>query len=189
MSEQQLIKRCLKKDKKAWGLFVDKYSRLVYWAIRRRLAISKLEHNQVDIEDIFQEVFLTILKSEKLLQSKDLKNLSGWIAMVASSRTVDFMRRKISRREDLNLDSLVFKEDFDRQGIFDRDLTSLVREIISNLSDKERVIISLSLIEGKTHKEIAQILNVPMNTVSTVIARAKEKLKKELQNRGIGENF
>ena len=189
MNEQEIIKRCLAKDKKAWSLFIDKYSRLVYWAIHRQLSIAKLEHSQADIDDIFQEVFLTILKGDKLFQLKNPRKLSGWLAMIAPSRAVDFMRQKISRGQSLNLDDLVFKDGDFKQDIFDRDISALLREIIGGLANKERIVISLNLLEDKTHKEIAQILGIPVNTVSTVVVRAKEKLRKELNNRGIGENF
>ncbi len=177
MSEQELINRCLRKDKKAWSRFVDKYSRLVYWAIHRRLNISKFEYDQADIEDIFQEVFLTILKGDRLQQVNQVKKLSGWVAMVASSRAFDFMRKKIRRREDFNLDSLGLEtEAIDEQPI-------LVQEIIDNLPERERRIISLNLLEARTHAEIAEILNLPINTVSTIIARTKEKLRKIIERK------
>ena len=60
-NESELIKRCLNKDKKAWGEFVDKYSRLVYWAIHKKMATTRFNCQQADIEDIFQDVFLSIL--------------------------------------------------------------------------------------------------------------------------------
>ena len=189
MSEQELIKRCLEKDKKAWSIFVDKYSRLVYWAIQRRLGLSNFEFSQADVEDIFQEVFLTILKDEKLRQLKNPKNLSGWIAMVASRRAIDFIRQKISRREDFNPENLRLVVGTMYELPLQRDTEELVKEIIESLPEKERTIISLSLFEGKTHKEIGEILNMPANTVSTIISRAKEKVKTALENRGIDENF
>ncbi|MBU1113049.1 MAG: sigma-70 family RNA polymerase sigma factor [Candidatus Omnitrophica bacterium] len=189
MSEQKLIRRCLKEDKKAWGIFIDKYSKLVYWAIQRCLGLSNFKSNQADIDDIFQEVFLSILKDRKLTQVKDPKSLSGWVARVASSRSIDFIRQKINCREDLVLDKIVFRNDTLEPDFFIRDSADLVKEIIDSLPDKERKIISLNLLEGKTHKEIAADLAIPLNTVSTIISRTKEKVKQALQNRGIDENF
>jgi RNA polymerase sigma-70 factor (ECF subfamily) len=189
MNEQELTKRCLKKDKKAWSLFIDKYSRLVYWAIRRQMSIAKLEHGQADIDDIFQEVFLTILKGDKLLQLKNPKKLSGWLAMIASNRTLNFLCRRVNRVQNLDVDNLLFRDNSVKQDLLNREITYLVQEIVGSLSNKEKLIISLNLFQEKTHKEIASILGMPINTVSTVIARTKEKLKKELKNKGIGENF
>ncbi len=189
VNEAELIKRCLKKDKQAWSLFVEKYSRLVYWAIRKRLAASNFKYNEADIEDIFQEVFLAVLKGDKLAQLKDPPLLSGWLAMVAANKTTDFMRQRAHREQNVSLDSSLFKDDSFKQVLFDRDIAALIREIIAELSDKEKIVISLNLLEGRTHNEISRILGIPVNTVSTLIARTKEKLKAQLERKGIEDYF
>ena len=189
MNEQEIIKGCLRKDKKAWDLFIKKYSRLVYWAIGRRLQASNFRRNQSDIEDIFQEVFLKVLNDSKLFQLKDPKFIPGWLAMTASNMTVDFMRRQSRQEESLDLSIGIFKDDNFKQDIIGRDISLAIEEIISSLSDKERMIISLNLLQERTHREVAQIVGAPVNTVSTVIARTKEKLKKELQKREIADYF
>jgi len=188
MSEAELIKRCIKKDKKAWNAFVEKYSRLVYWAIRKRLSMSSFGCDEADIEDIFQEVFLAVLTAEKLSQLNDPKFIPGWLAMVASNKTVDFMRQKVHRQQNLVVDIPVKDNTFE-QNLLSQDVVFVIKELINTLSDKERIIISLNLLEEKTHKEIADILGMPANTISTVIWRSKEKLKEKLKKRGISNNF
>lgn len=187
MNERELIELCLKKDKKAWGLFVQKYSGLVYWAIGKRLAASNFKRGESEVEDIFQEVFLSVLKGNNLTQIKDPKFIPGWLAMVASHKTVDFMRREINRQEELTFDGQVFQSNAFVRDIAGREISYVVGEVINTLSDKERVIISLNLLRERTHREISQIVGAPINTVSTVIARAKEKLRKELQKREIAD--
>ena len=189
MNESELIKRCITKDKKAWGIFIEKYSRLIYWAIRKRLAMSSFGCDETDVEDIFQEVFLTVLKDNKLNQLKDPKFIPGWLAMVASNKAVDFMRQKAHREHNLIVDTPVFKDNTFEQDLLSQDVIFAIKELINTLSDKERIIISLNLLEEKPHKEIADILNIPVNTISTIIARTKEKLKEKLKKRGIGNNF
>lgn len=187
MNESEIINACLNRDKKAWDLFIGKYSKLVYWAIRKRLKASNFKPDEADLEDIFQEVFLTILKGNSLSQLKDLKFIPGWLAMIASNKTSDYMRRSQRQEENLGIDLGILKDDSFKKNILNRDTSFTIREVISSLSDKERVIISLNLLQERTHKEIAQIVGAPVNTVSTVIARAKEKLKKELQNREVSD--
>jgi RNA polymerase sigma-70 factor, ECF subfamily len=187
MNEAELIKRCLKKDKKAWALFLDKYSNLVYWAIRRRLSASSFLYNENDIDDIFQEVFLSILSGRKLAQIKDVNRLSGWLAMLASNKAFDIMLQKVRSREVLNFQESFFPEVGGDNASLPADTAVLVKEAIDGLSDRERVVISLNLLEEKTHKEIAFILGIPVNTVSTVISRTKQKLAKILDKMGIGD--
>ena len=185
MKVHKIIEGCLKKDKESWDLFVQKYSKLIYWAIRKRLGVSSFEYSQDDIDCVFQEVFLSILNGDKLLQLKNMKTIASWLAVMASNKTVDFMRRKIKGNERFIPDMPIFSDDSSRQELGKRDLLGLLGDIINNLSSKEKIIITLNLIENRTHKEIAGIVGMPMNTVSTTIARTKEKLKKELINKGL----
>jgi len=189
MNDAELIKRCLSKDKKAWNLFIQKYSRLIYWAIQKRLSLSGFSCNQADIEDIFQDVFVTILRDNKLLQLKNAQYLAGWLSMIASSRAVDFMRRKAHREHSLVVDPPALKDITLTQQLSDRDFAAQIKEIVASLSDRERIIISLNVLEGKTHKEIAHIVGSPINTISTVIARTKEKIKNKLRKRGTEDFF
>ncbi|MCQ9205671.1 MAG: sigma-70 family RNA polymerase sigma factor [Omnitrophica bacterium] len=185
MNEIKLIDRCLKKDKKAWDLFVQQYSKLIYWAIRKRSAASSFELSQDDINCIFQQVFLSILEGNKLLQLKDGKAIAGWLTIIAFNKTVDFMRRRIRDNKRLIPDMPILSSSNFEQELFHRDLLNVISNIIDTLPSKEKIVISLNLLKGRTHKEIAGIINIPVNTVSTIIARTKEKLKKELVKQGI----
>ncbi len=185
MNEIELIRRCLQKEKKAWDVFVRKYSKLIYWAIRKRLNASGFKFSQDDIDGIFQEVFLSILEGDKLGQLKDPKIIPGWLAIIASNKTVDFMRRTIREDRRLVVDMPVLKDDNFKQELHQRDLIDLIGSSINSLSAKAKIVISFNLLQGRTHKEIASIMNMPVNTVSTLIARAKEKLKQDLERKGI----
>lgn len=188
MNEPELIRRCLKREKEGWDIFVRKYSRLIYWAIRKRLNISGFVFDEEDVKCIFQEVFLSILGGQKLSQLRDVNLISGWLAMVASNKTVDFMREKIRDGKRFASDPAVLGNNQFQQELFDRELIDIVENIIDTLSAKEKVVITLNLFEGRTHKEIAHILGISVNTVSTIIARTKGKLKEELRKKGIKDN-
>ncbi|MFA6280927.1 MAG: sigma-70 family RNA polymerase sigma factor [Candidatus Omnitrophota bacterium] len=184
MDEAELIVRCINKDKKAWDIFVERYAKLIYWAIKKRFSASSFSFNEYDAQNVFQEVFLTLLENDKLVQIKDTKLISGWLAMVASNKTIDFMREKISSNQYFAA-GFVFADNECSQQLLSREITGIVKELIDGLRDKEKIIISLNLFDGKTHQEIADMLGVSINTVSTTIARVKEKLKKELEKKGI----
>jgi len=159
---------------------VQKYSKLIYWAIRKRLEASGFEYNQDDIDCIFQEVFLSILNGDKLLQLKNIKTIASWLAVIASNKTIDIMSRKAKENERFMQDMPDFNDNGTQRELEKRDLMVLLNGIIDNLSSKEKIVITLNLIENRTHKEIAGIVGIPTNTVSTTICRAKEKLRTEL---------
>jgi len=185
MDESELIKRCINKDKRAWDTFVQKYSKVVYWAIKKRLSMSDFSFHEEDVNDIFQEIFLSIIEGDKLLQIKNTKLIAGWLAMVSFNKAVDFMRNKIRSKERFIHEESALKDDTPRKRLCNKDLAGVIKIIMNSLSAKEKVIIRLNLLEGMTHKEIAHTTRLPINTVSTIIARTKEKLRRGLEKRGI----
>jgi RNA polymerase sigma-70 factor (ECF subfamily) len=94
------------------------------------------------------------------------------------------MRKKIHNRQRFS-EYAAPPDNTYEQRLFNGEIVNTVKYIINGLTDKEKIIISLSLFEEKTHKEIADMLGTAINSVSTVIARTKEKLRKELLKRGI----
>ena len=64
----------------------------------------------------------------------------------------------------------------------------LLDDIFSELSSKEQACFEYCYLNNKTHREIAQLLDLPQDTVSTIIRRTKEKLKNRLKQIGF-ENF
>ncbi|MFH1771661.1 MAG: sigma-70 family RNA polymerase sigma factor [Candidatus Omnitrophota bacterium] len=184
MKEQELIQRCLNKDLLAWNIFIDKYSKLIYWAIKKRLTKFGFQFNQDDINTIFQEVFVVILEKNKLSQLDNAEFLPGWLAMIASNKASDFLRESALKDKYFVSDIEPFQNVYLSENSSNSQLNYVIKEIINTLSNKEKIIISLNLLEGRTHREIAHALSLSVNTVSTVIARTKQKLKKELKEIG-----
>ena len=56
------------------------------------------------------------------------------------------------------------------------------KDALNNLKPKYREVATLNFIEGRSYKEIANILQIPINTVKVTLLRAKEMLQNELQN-------
>lgn len=111
--------------------------------------------------------------------------ISGWLAVTASNQAVDFMRRKIKENDRFISEVPDFGDDRLKEELVQRDLSRLIERIINGLSSKEKIVISLNLIEGRTHRDIAGIVGMPVNSISTIIFRVKQKLKKELTKRGL----
>jgi len=82
-------------------------------------------------------------------------------------------------REDI-LDS---KDPYD--ALVDNELAAFINEFIKRLPQRERMILTLNFFYGKKHREITQMLKIPANTVSTIIKRTKDLLRKELNKKGL----
>ena len=79
----------------------------------------------------------------------------------------------------MNLDSL---ETFDNNLFSDQDIEKLISRALDALPEKCRAIFIMSKIEGKKHNEIAQELNISINTVGSQIGIAYKKLRTELKD-------
>jgi len=202
-TDQELIESCIRKDKRAWDIFVERYSKVVFWAIRDRLKRFGYNFDEGDIEDIHQDVFISLWSDNKLAQVKDRSRVAGWLAMVAGNAAIDYFK-KMKRQSPPN--SLSLYEEIYKSGdggdktLEDvlpsqdagpgkrahlNDIFELVDSAINSLKPKEKIVVKLNLLHGMRHRDIAEALKMPVNTVSTTIARAKEDLKVKLRRKGI----
>ena len=94
MDERELVKRCLGGNADAWGELVERFSGLIYWAIKRKLNKCDLTYLISDVEDIYQRLFASIWEKKSLLSVSDRGNIAPWLVVLASNFTVSFIREK-----------------------------------------------------------------------------------------------
>lgn len=127
-----------------------------------------------EAEDIAQDVFL-LLHAKPVRFSSD-EHMKAWLLRVAINKSKNFKRSfRISRTRSISDDIA---------GEYSMDVTDIeVRELIENLPHKYSSVIYLHFYEGYTTKEIAEILGKNENTVSSLLQRAKAKLRSEFDRR------
>ncbi len=204
-TSEELIRDCIRKDRRAWDIFVERYSKVVYWAIRDRLRRFGYDFNDSDVEDIHQDVFISLWAGKALAQIKDRTKIAGWIAMVAGNAAIDYFKR-LRRQSPPNSISL-FKEiyadsDGESKALEDilpskdeapdeqaqlKEVYQIIEDEIDSLNAKEKIIIKLNLLHGMRHREISEALKMSIDTVSTTIARTKEQLKGKLRRKGLSD--
>lgn len=187
LSDANLVVRCIRGEKSAWEEFVGRFSDVIFWAIKKKLNCINHHYNQQDIEDIFQDVFILLWSKGKLRQIKDRVSISGWLVMVAANCTVDYLRSKriwLARSETLT-DKADFA-DYTASESIDREKTAkLLDEVLQALPAREVIVLKLNYLYDKTHQQIAGILKIPQNSVSSIIKRTKERLRQGLKKQGL----
>ncbi|MDD5681145.1 MAG: sigma-70 family RNA polymerase sigma factor [Candidatus Omnitrophica bacterium] len=184
-SDKELVKQCLSGSAEAWSTFIDRFSGLVYWAIKRKLNRYYSAYLTSDIEDIYQRLFASIWEKRSLSSVSDRDNIAPWLIVLASNLAIDFMRSK-KREQDflqnrLTAEVPMMDED---SVVFVKEKLDLLDEAMRCLNEKERLYLELNYLSGKKHKEIAETFNMPVNSVSTIIARAKDKVKRFIEEKG-----
>lgn len=142
---------------------IEKYGDMV-----RRISFLYFS-NVADVEDVFQEVFLQyFLNMEKI---KDEKHKKAWLCRVTFNKCND-LSKSYWRKNVVSLDKIDIPFDSDEQS----ELITAVLKLKGAYKD----IIYMHYYEGYTIPEIAEILNKNINSVYSLLRRAKAKLKKEL---------
>ena len=173
--------------------FVNKYSRLVYIAIEKRLRECGVTLPREEVLDLQQDVFTSILEGGKLDTIRKPDSMPYWIAIVSANAAMQYLRkrRRIEPERTLSLFDkigetevmeLVSSSGLSASEEMDRDaLSGRIDAAIESLPVKEKLVIKLSILHDKKYEEIADILSLPKGTVSNYIKRAKEKLKEHLK--------
>ena len=158
-----------------------------------------------DIEDCFQELFLRVY--EKYSSFDRSSNKSGWLFKAMKNIMHEFCREKKKYSDHTISDELVseFEEDFQGETdlIFDiitnhSGEAQLVQTILSNLTEKERLLYRLRYIEKLSTDKIAEQLSLPSGTVRGRLSDLKRKVEKLIREydtlqwnkyKKISENF
>ncbi len=131
-----------------------------------RLALSILGSRQ-DAEDVCQSVFLRLLEGRMRRQEGKERQ---WLLTCAANEAKSALRR-LSRRAELT-ENIPAPE----AG------TSEVLDAVWRLPEKYRAVVHLYCFEGLGQAQIAKILKITRTAVQTRLARARERLRKELQD-------
>ena len=192
---KELVDRCLTKDKAAWNEFVLEFKSVVEKSVRARLARHNFLYTIEDVKDITQNIFLDIWESNRLEQVRSEDKLTAWMAIVAQNAAVDFMR---SSRKFLRQEPDIVDEEGNRKDLIESiasncdplkemtnsELSEVLDTLIGALEPRDRLILQLNILHGLSHREISELLRIPINTASTIIRRCLLKLQDSLSRRG-----
>jgi len=185
--EKRLLQGCLAQDKKSWDAFVDKYSRLISHAIARTLRkYSHSTENQI-VEDLFHTVFLSLIEnnSKKLRQFQWRCKLSGWLVMIATNMTIDFLRKQKDHlslngesAEEVPLkDKIPNGNPLPDQIIDEQEERIIFEQIKNGLTSRERLFVELYYCRDLSADEVANVLNTTKNNVYQLNNRVRLKMQ------------
>lgn len=184
MDEAQLIKGIQQGDNKSFKLLVDTYQRLV---VNTCLGIV---HNQADAEDLAQDVFLEIFRTAENFRG-DAK-ISTWLYRIATNRSLNLIRNNKRKRffqsiEDTftggrNRNSEISENRGDQpdQNIADQQRSDLLHRAIDKLPEKQRTAFTLNKYEELSYQQIAEVMEISLASVESLIHRAKKNLQEQL---------
>lgn len=166
-----LIKRFIEGDKSTFKILVhrhkEKVRNIIYMTVNRTEAV----------DDIAQEVFITVFKNLKHFRFES--QFTTWLYRITVNKSKDYLRKMkirsifvpVKETEEHGYNHI--KDDIDVAGI--------VRKAISKLPEKLRTPLLLKDIEGFSYQEIADTIQCEVGTVKSRIFRAREGLRNLLR--------
>ncbi len=176
---QELIVGCLNEDQKSQFEIYKLYYKAMFNTSLR------IVNDKMTAEDVMQEAFLSAFKNIK--NYKGDVSFGAWLKKIVVNKSIDIIKKKHIVASEINSTiSDNYLEDDDGLDLPDNTAQiNLIKETINELPDGYRIVLSLNLIEGYDHDEIAQILNITSSTSRSQFTRARKKLIEELKQKSI----
>lgn len=184
MSEQALIMALKSGESQAYKQLVTLNESLVY-----NTCLSIVQ-SEIEAEDITQEVFVKAFES---IQSfKGDSKLSTWLYKITVTKSLDFLRSKKRKKRSGflmsifgdNNELIINPPDFHHPGVSaeNKQQSAILFKAISQLPEQQKTAYILTRIENLGHKEVSEIMNTSVPAIESLLQRAKNNLKKLLEN-------
>jgi len=185
LNDSELIQACIEKNKRAWDLFVERFSKLIYWSIRKTLLAFAFANREELIQEIFQEIFERLIEKEELKKLQSAQSIRKFLSVMSCHAALD--KAKAAGRFEKRVvlgevpESVLARSAAPR--VFAEEESEMIEGILGELSPKERACVELHYFDELTFREVGNILGVSEDTVSTVVRRAKDKIKVKFNER------
>lgn len=169
----QVIELCKQQNRKAQLKLYNQYCDAMFNIANRYM------RNAQDAEDVMQEAFIKAFKKIDAFQGE--VTFGAWLKKIVIHQSIDTLRLKKLDFLDVDENYLKIVVDEENWEIEDGISIEEVKYAISQLPQKYELVLSLFLIEGYDHQEIAQILGITEVNSRTQLMRGKQKLKESLK--------
>lgn len=170
-NERDLVIRLINGDEKAFcELYAIYKDRLFYFAL-------KFVKSREFAEDIFQDVFTTIWKTRRFIDPN--ASFSSYLYTIVKNRVLNQLRDQTKEQQikDKILSQAIDYTDSTVDHILSNDLKELIKHAVEQLTPKQRKIFEMSREGLMSHQEIADTLNISVNTVQQHISSSLKTIR------------
>jgi RNA polymerase sigma-70 factor (ECF subfamily) len=182
MEDNVLVNLIKENNQAAFKELVNKYQTLVI------NTCNGFVHNYEDAQDIAQDVFIEVHRSinKFRLESK----ISTWLYRISVNKSINYIRDNKKNKWSLSLDFL-FEKDVDKgndsnleespqEMIEKEEKVKMLYNAIDSLPENQKIAFTLFKYDDLSYKEIAEVMNLSLSSIESLIFRAKSNLQKKL---------
>jgi RNA polymerase sigma-70 factor (ECF subfamily) len=186
MTDRELIEQILSGNQSAFRHMVDKYQVLVF-----NTCIGFVGNRQ-SVEDLSQDVFIETYRSIEKFRGE--AKLSTWLYRISVNKSLNYIRDHKKHTLVRSLERFFYGEKEEKLEIEDHVFGTAdapmeqqqhaqeLHRAIDSLPDNQRIAFTLSKFDDLSYKNIAEVMDVSLSTVESLIHRAKKNLQKKLAN-------
>lgn len=176
MTEEVILKGCLRNDPNAQRELYNQYS-------PKMLAVCyRYAHNREDAEDMLQEGFIKVFLQLRTFENRG--SFEGWIRKIIVHTCINILKKNRKFNESVDLihaSSIQIREESVPAVVQVKQIVESIR----SLPIGYRTVLNLFAIEGYSHREISQLLDIEESTSRSQFTRAKSMLEDLLIKKNI----
>jgi RNA polymerase sigma-70 factor (ECF subfamily) len=181
-NETELIEQLKQGDEAAFKTIVEQWKDMVY------NTILGIVQNETEAEDLAQDVFIKVF--EKINTFKGDSKFSTWLYRIATTTALDHLRSKKRKKRFGFLQSLGGGNDekdsipdFHHPGVSldNKERAAVLFKAIESLPENQKTAYTLHKLEGLSYRDVSEVLNTTVSAVESLMSRANQNLRKELE--------
>jgi RNA polymerase sigma-70 factor (ECF subfamily) len=146
--------------------------------------VLRLVRNEASAQDLISEVFLDVWRQAARFEGRSA--VSTWILAIARFKALSSVRRrKEAQLDEEKAERIEDEADTPEVALQKKDTGEVLRQCLAKLSPDHREIIDLVYYHEKSVEEVAEIVDIPENTVKTRMFYARKKLAELLKQAGV----
>lgn len=174
LQDQDLIKKIANGNEKSFTVLLEKYEDLVF-------GISvKMIKDRIKAEDITQETWMKVIKYSKSYSPNG--SVKSWILQINRNLIIDYFRTQKKWIDSDDIESIeISDESLSALNLIEsEEKTENFLQAFNSLEEREKVILTMVIIEEFSYSEISHKLSLSLGAIKTIVFRAKKNLKSNL---------
>ena len=171
MTEERIIQECINEEKAAQKYLYDAYSPKMYYVCLR------YARHASEAQDMLQDGFIKVF--DNIGSFKSNGSFEGWIRRIIVNTALNHCRKSSFKHEKLGIedyqDKVVQSKAVSNMG--EKELLALIQK----LPEGYRMVFNLYVIEGFSHKEIGEMLEITESTSRSQLAKSRKWMQNELE--------
>lgn len=179
LSDEDLMVRVQKADHGAFSVLANRHTKMFFSAAYR------MYPDVNEAEDVVQEAYLKLWVRPQIWDADKGAKFTTWFYRVVTNLAIDHARKRKNTKGSDALERIMDKTAGQQEVLEEQQKQQMLEEAIGNLPERQKVALNLCFYEGLSNKDAAQVMDVNIKALESLLMRAKRGLKDILLRKGI----